>query len=111
VADNASSGLYVLSERRLPLTQVEPRDVVMTMSVDGEAVSEGTGTACLGDPLDALLWLARTARDYNDPLRAGQIVLSGALGPMAAVPPGAAVRAELSTLGAVEARFTGLEEK
>jgi hypothetical protein len=30
---------------------------------------------------------------------------------MAVVPPGAVVRAELSTLGSVEARFTGLEEK
>lgn len=109
VADNASSGLYVVSPRRLPLSEVEPREVTMTMTVDGVPVSEGTGAACLGDPLEALAWLARTARDYGTPLRAGQVVLSGALGPMAPVPPGAEVHAEISMLGGVTVRF-GPEE-
>ena len=52
------------------------------MSIDGEVVSTGNGAACLGDPLAALAWLARTAREFGNPLRAGQVVLSGALGPM-----------------------------
>ncbi|MGW5113601.1 hypothetical protein [Nocardia sp. NPDC004123] len=41
------------------------------MAIDGEIVSIGTGSACLGDPLEALAWLARTARDFGDLLRAG----------------------------------------
>ncbi|WP_433558696.1 2-keto-4-pentenoate hydratase [Pseudonocardia xinjiangensis] len=106
VADNASSGLYVVSDRRLSLDEVEPREVMMTMAVDGSTVSEGTGAMCLGDPLEALLWLARTAQNYGNPLRAGQLVLSGALGPMAPVPPGAAVHADLTMLGRVSVRFT-----
>ncbi|MDF3141877.1 MULTISPECIES: fumarylacetoacetate hydrolase family protein [unclassified Streptomyces] len=109
VADNASSGLYVLGESRLPLKAFEPREATMRMYVDDVLVSEGTGTACLGDPLNALLWLARTARAYGDPLRAGQVVLSGALGPMVSVAPGVTVRAEISTLGTVTAAFTDKE--
>lgn len=105
IADNASSGLYVVSRHRFPLTEVEPVDVRMRMFVDGEQVSEGNGAACLGDPLHALLWLARTAHRFGRPLRAGQVVLSGALGPMAAVGPGAEVTAEVSTLGTVSVRF------
>ena len=63
VADNASSGVFVLGADRRTLDEVDPRDVEMTMTVDGEEVSTGAGAACLGDPLNALAWLARTARD------------------------------------------------
>ncbi|MCD2118765.1 MULTISPECIES: 2-keto-4-pentenoate hydratase [Rhodococcus] len=106
VADNASSGLYVLGSQTLTLDEFEPIDAIMRMYVDDELVSEGNGAACLGDPLNALLWLARTAREFGQPLRAGQVVLSGALGPMVPAPPGVTVRAEISSLGTVTARFS-----
>lgn len=106
VADNASSGLYVLGSERRTLAELEPREVEMTMSVDGEIVSTGTGAACLGDPLEALRWLAVTAREYGEPLRAGQVVLSGALGPMHSAHPGAVVTATISGLGTVTAHFS-----
>jgi 2-keto-4-pentenoate hydratase len=106
VADNASSGLFVLGERRLTLDEFEPVEVQMTLDLDGEHVSTGSGAACLGDPLIALSWLARTARDLGDPLRAGQVVLSGALGPMVATPPGSVVTADLGPLGTVSATFS-----
>lgn len=106
VADNASSGLYVLGDRRVSIADLEPVEVTMQMLVDDEVVSEGDGSACLGDPLNALLWLARTAHEFGTPLRAGQVVLSGALGPMVPAPPGTTVRAELSTLGTVTTTFS-----
>lgn len=106
VADNASSGLYVLGDKKVTLTDVEPVDVTMRLYADDVLVSEGNGAACLGDPLNALLWLARTAREYGEPLRAGQVVLSGALGPMVPAPAGVTIRAEISELGTVTARFS-----
>jgi 2-oxopent-4-enoate hydratase len=105
VADNASAGAYVLGTTRRSLDEVEPREVVMTMSIDGEEVSTGAGAACLGDPLDAVVWLARQARELGDPLRAGQVILSGALGPMRPVAPGATVTATISELGSVSISF------
>ena len=107
VADNASSGLFVLGERRLTLAEFEPVEVSMTLRLGDEVVSEGTGAACLGDPLNALAWLARTAAEFGDPLRAGQVVLSGALGPMVATPPGSVVTADMGPLGTVGATFSG----
>lgn len=106
VADNASSGAYVLGSGRVPLEGFAPAEAVMEMTVDGEIVSTGTGRACLGDPLEALRWLALTARELGDPLRAGQIVLSGALGPMVPVLPGVVVSAQISGLGPVTASFS-----
>lgn len=111
VADNASSGLFVLGSRQVPLHDFEPREADMQMFVDDEAVSRGNGAACLGDPLNALLWLARTARTFGTPLRAGQVVLSGALGPMIPARPGTTVRAEISSLGSVTTHFATEEQR
>jgi 2-keto-4-pentenoate hydratase len=105
VADNGSSALHVLGDVARTLAEVEPVDVEMSMTRDGEVVSTGNGAACLGDPLLALAWLARTARDFGQPLLAGQVVLSGALGPMVAVKPGDTFEARISGLGSVSVSF------
>lgn len=106
VADNASSGMFVLGAERRDLQSFEPVDAQMTMWLDGEVVSTGSGSACLGDPLEALRWLAITARDLGEPLRSGQIVLSGALGPMVAVAPGSVLSATITGLGDVSTTFS-----
>jgi 2-keto-4-pentenoate hydratase len=105
VADNASSGLFVLGDQRADLSEFEPRDVTMTMSVDGQELSSGSGEACLGDPLAALRWLAQTAIQFGSPLRAGDIVLSGALGPLVTVAAGQTITAHIKPLGTVTATF------
>lgn len=105
VADNGSAGLFVLGAARAALADFDPVTAEMTMSVDGERVSTGSGAACLGDPLAALAWLARTSARFGQPLRAGDVVLSGALGPMVPVWPGSTVRAQISGLGTVTAVF------
>jgi 2-keto-4-pentenoate hydratase len=106
VADNASSGVFVVGAQGTPLDEVNPVDVTMTMRKNGEVVSTGAGPACLGDPLNALAWLAATAIRIGEPLRAGDVVLSGALGPMIAVEPGDVFTAEIAPLGTVTARFS-----
>lgn len=103
IADNASSALYVLGEPRRTLAEVAPVDVTMTMTADGELASQGDGRDCLGDPLNALVWVAETALALGRPLRAGEVVLSGALGPMVPFPPGTRIDATISGLGTVSA--------
>ncbi|NYV77077.1 MULTISPECIES: 2-keto-4-pentenoate hydratase [Streptomyces] len=106
VADNASAGGYVLGSQRVPLADFDPVAAEMTMTIDGETVSTGNGAACLGDPVNALVWLARQARELGSPLRAGQVILSGALGPMRPVAAGNAVRATVTGLGTVSVTFS-----
>jgi len=106
VADNASSGAFVLSRQRVRLDDLDPREVLMRMTVTDQDASTGTGAACLGDPLLAVQWLARQSRALGDPLRAGQVILSGALGPMRAVRAGARVTAIISGLGPVSCQFS-----
>ena len=110
VADNASSGVFVVGAEGTALDAFEPIDVTMTMRRGGDLVSEGAGRDCLGDPLNALAWLARTLIEVGTPLRAGDLVLSGALGPMVPVSAGDVFEAAIAPLGTVTARFSAQEE-
>lgn len=99
VADNGSSAFFVLGKDRKPLVGLDLWSCGMVLEVNGEAVSLGTGAACLGHPLYALAWLARTLAKRGEPLRAGDVVLTGALGPMVALKPGDVVKATIGGLG------------
>jgi 2-keto-4-pentenoate hydratase len=107
VADNGSSAFYVLGSRRLPLEGLDLYTCGMVLEFNGEVRSLGAGAACLGHPLNAALWLARTLAARGEGLRKGDLVLTGALGPMVALTPGDKVHARIGGLGAVS--FTYLE--
>ena len=110
VADNASSGAYVLGSSPRKLSEFDLRMCGMAMTLKGEPVSVGAGAACLGNPLNAVLWLARTMARVGSPMRAGDLVLSGALGPMAAVKPGDIFETRINGLGTVKAVFEGARQ-
>jgi len=105
VADNASSGLYVIGDTGLPLTEIEPREVEMSLTINDEERSAGNGAACLGDPLEALRWLAIQAARFGDPLCAGHLVLSGALGPFVPFAAGDRVTASISGFAPLTVSF------
>jgi 2-keto-4-pentenoate hydratase len=105
IADNASSGLFVLGTTPVRLEDVDLRLCGMVMECKGDQVSVGAGVACLGNPLTAALWLARKMVDVGMPLKAGDVVMTGALGPMAPVKPGDVLEARISGLGSVRAAF------
>ncbi len=105
IADNASSGVYVLGGEPRPLTDLDLRLCGMVMECKGEPISTGAGAACLGNPLNAVLWLARTMARVGRPLKAGDTVMSGALGPMCPVVWGDVVEARIEGLGSVRAAF------
>ncbi|MEY2619663.1 MAG: hypothetical protein RL522_2665 [Pseudomonadota bacterium] len=105
VADNASSSAFVLGSSPRKLSEFDLRLCGMSMTLRGEPVSVGAGAACLGNPLNAVCWLARTMARLGSPLRAGDLVLSGALGPMAPVKPGDIFETRINGLGTVKAVF------
>ena len=105
IADNASSGLFVLgtTPRRLADDYLCVDVNIAARVADG---ASGGEFLVVGEALDELdPWLVRTMARAGDPLRAGDVVLSGALGPMVPVTPGAAYEARISGLGSVRTCF------
>jgi 2-keto-4-pentenoate hydratase len=105
VADNASSGLFVLGHNMRRLDSIDVLGCGMALECNGELVASGAGVACLGSPINATLWLARVMVKAGRPLRSGDVVLSGALGPMVPAKPGSVFEARIQGLGSVRLTF------
>ncbi len=105
VADNASAGGFILGNEPHALEDFDSRLCGMVVEHRGEPVSVGAGAACLGNPLNAVVWLAREMVARGRPLEAGDIVMSGALGPMVAAEPGESYEVRINGLGSVRANF------
>lgn len=106
IADNASSGLFVLGGSPRKIDAFDLKMCGVRLENRGEPLSTGCGAACLGNPLNAVVWLAGTMARLGRPLRAGTTILSGALGPMVPVKAGEVYEARISGLGRVAAAFT-----
>jgi|TARA_R100000501_G_scaffold17390_1_gene32316 2-keto-4-pentenoate hydratase len=100
VADNGSSAFFVLGAGR-PLDGVDLEGATMEMVIDGAVASTGVGSAALGNPLNAAAWLARTLAARGEPLKTGDVLLAGALGPMVAMQPGNRIQAHIAGIGNV----------
>jgi len=105
VADNASASHFVLGHRPRTLDEFDMVGCTMKMTKNDQIVSEGVGSACLGSPLNATLWLANKMVELGEPLQAGDLILSGAVGPMTQVEAGDKIFAEISGLGSVSVSF------
>jgi len=106
VADNASAGVYVLGSKPAHLSKIDLEKCGMKMERNSEVVSTGMGMTCLGNPLNAVVWLANKMVEMNTPLQAGDLILSGALGPMVNVEAGDSFKTSISGLGSVSIHFS-----
>jgi 2-keto-4-pentenoate hydratase len=105
IADNASSACFVLGTKPVKLDAFDHLLCGMNLKKNGEVESTGVGMACLGNPLNAAVWLANKLVEMETPLVAGDIILTGALGPMVSVKKGDHIEANISGLGMVNVRF------
>ena len=105
VADNASSGRFVMPSRLTPVHGLDLRLLGGIMEINGVLTSWSCGAAALGDPAACVAWLANALAAYGGRLEAGEILLSGALDKSVPVQAGDVVRAEFDRLGSASVRF------
>lgn len=105
VADNASCGVFVLSDEELSPAGVDLSGLKVVVEKNGKFLSEGFGSAVQGAPENAVAWLANTLGNYGIPLHAGEIVLSGSLVPLAPAVAEDRFHMRIEGLGSAEVRF------
>lgn len=106
IADNASSGCYVLGQTHTPIGELDLSKITMKMFKNsGELIGEGEGSAVMGDPCVSVAWLANCLYRYGVILKKDEVILSGAFSAAPSAINGDFFRAEFSVLGEVEAKF------
>ncbi len=105
VADNASSGMYQLGRVKKRPEEVDLKHIHVMLHQNGEKINEGFGSAALGDPAFCVAWLANKVSEFGGSLRAGEVILSGALSAAIPAESGDRFTATFTDLGAVNVRF------
>jgi len=105
VADNASSGLFVLGKERAEPGRVDFVGCGIVVEKNGRFLSQGRGDAALGSPLNCVAWLANTLGEYGIGLQAGEVILSGSLVPLEPVRAGDEMKLTIEGIGSAEVRF------
>jgi 2-oxopent-4-enoate/cis-2-oxohex-4-enoate hydratase len=106
VADNASCGLLVLGDSLVSPQRVDFSLCGMVLEHNGEVAATGAGAAALGSPINAVAWLANTLGRFGLPLKAGEVILSGALAQMIPVKAGDNLRVSIAGIGTCSVRFS-----
>src|SRR5262245_56520074 len=105
IADNGSGGAHVLGTMPRKITDCNLALCGMVAKRNGQIASLGVGAASMTNPLFALRWLAEKLARTDRPLRAGDIVLSGSLGPIVTLAPGDVFEVEIDGFGPVCTRL------
>lgn len=107
VSDNASSGRVVLNRAAArSVSGLDLATVEMVLEKNGAEISRGLASAVQGHPATAVAWLANKFAEFGQGLRAGEVIMSGAIA--GAFDAGARdyFRAQMTGLGTVEVRFS-----
>lgn len=106
IADNASSGLYVLGGKPTPIHRYDLKQLGMVLYRNGKLANTGVGAAALGNPAYCVAWLANKLSEFDIPLKSGEIILSGALSAAVKAEPGDFFHARFANIGEIGVRFS-----
>lgn len=105
VSDNASCGVFVLGDQMVSIDNLDLATCGMVLERNGETVVTGAGAASMNHPVNAMVWLANMLGSLGIALKAGDIVLSGAMGAMVPVAKGDNLRISIGGIGGCSVRF------
>ena len=104
IADNTSAARFAIASRRIPIEGIDLRTVGVVFEKNGEVVTTAAGAAILGDPANAVAWLANKLAEHGESLQAGTTIMAGALTDAIAIAPGDVVTVTVAQLGSLTLR-------
>jgi 2-oxopent-4-enoate/cis-2-oxohex-4-enoate hydratase len=105
VADNGSSAAYVLGDHAVSIRDADLVTCGMVLEKNGEIIGTGAGAASMGNPVNAVTWLANELGRRGIALKAGEVILSGSLSIMFPIQAGDSLRMRMGGIGSVGCRF------
>ncbi|MFZ2123000.1 MAG: 2-oxopent-4-enoate hydratase [Rhodoferax sp.] len=106
VADNASCGVFVLGDRAVDPRRIDLSTCGMVLEKNGDIIGTGAGAAALGSPVNAVTWLVNTLGRLGIGMKAGEVILSGALAAMSPARVGDNFRVSIGGMGSCSVRFS-----
>lgn len=109
IADNAANGAYVIADAPCYFESLEEARKLaqygITLEKNGRQLDTSTCAAVMGNPVEAVRWLANKMYAKHDPLLRGELVLSGSIIAAVEVAPGDYFRCDYGKLGHVAVHF------
>lgn len=101
IADNASSALFILGDTLTEVNGLDLSLVGVKLYRNGKLVDSGLGANVMGNPANAVAWLANTIGKYDQHLEKGDVILSGSFTPAIDLKADDIFTAEFSSIGSV----------
>jgi len=105
IADNGSSARVVLGSKATPIDGLDLQLMGMVLEKNGQQISTGAGAAALGHPAYAIAWLANKLSQFDITLKAGEVILPGAVAAAVNVEKGDHITVLFSGIGSVSVSF------
>jgi 2-keto-4-pentenoate hydratase len=106
ISDNASCLGVIVGDRRRLDEVGDLSELPVTFSRDASVEQLGTGSAVMGNPFEAVAWLANELARYGDALPVGELVLAGSFTAAIDATPGTYVADFGPTLGTASVEVT-----
>ena len=106
VADNASSAFMLVGTKALPPNEVDMFSTGMVFLKNGEILATAAAAAVMGNPVNAVTWLANKLSEFGAGIKKGEIILSGALTAAVDLKENDVVQVAFDRLGAVTLKVT-----
>ena len=105
IAHQALHGGVIIGSRLIDLASVDLQFEGVTVEYNGHLAGSGTGSEVMGNPINPVVWLANKMAEFDDYLRAGEIIISGSVVTPVRVQPGGHINITFTRLGSVGATF------